>query len=72
MAQAGNSEHLRTFQIGDRQIELYGTYYPDTPDGEFDHYDLFERGICLNEGDPIYDLPSEAAVARIVAEPPTS
>jgi hypothetical protein len=67
MANAGNDEYVKTYRIGDRQIELYGTRYADTPDAEFDFYEIFENGICLNEGDPLYEVPSEAELARIVA-----
>ena len=60
MANEGTSEHIKTFQVGRRVIELYGVYYSDTGASGFDHYDIFEGSICLNEGDPLYDVPTAA------------
>lgn len=58
MSEQHRSHYVRSYEFDGRVIECYGTSYPDTPEGEYDHYDLFEDGVCLNEGDPLYDAPT--------------
>jgi hypothetical protein len=47
------------------QFEIDGIYYNDTPAGKYEFYDVFHRGICLNEGDPLYRLPSKTYLTKL-------
>jgi hypothetical protein len=58
MSDQGTSAFVEQFLVDGRRIDCYGTAYPDTPPGAFDHYDLFEDGFCLNEGDPFHERPT--------------
>ena len=64
-----DNELLATYTFRGRKIDVYGCIGNDTPEGEFEFYDLYdhETGICLNEGDPWY--PGEWSVTPIA--PPT-
>lgn len=52
-----------------QQIDVYGCWDKETPDGEYDFYDIYLRssGVCLNEGDPFYSLPTHADISDAVA-----
>jgi hypothetical protein len=58
MSEQHTTAYVRSYEFDGRVVECYGTRYADTPEGEYDHYDLFEDGVCLNEGDPLYDTPT--------------
>jgi hypothetical protein len=60
MSDQGTSAFVEQFLVDGRRIDCYGSAYPETPLGAFDHYDLFEDGFCLNEGDPLYERPTLA------------
>lgn len=51
-------------------IDLIGYYTDNTPEGEHDFFDLFieDDGDCLNEGDPLYSIPTQKQVEKIYDE----
>jgi len=40
-------------------VDVIGCWDGDTPEGEYDFYDLYMEGECINEGEPCYDLPTD-------------
>lgn len=52
------NELVETMNINGQTIEIIGCWDSDTPENEFDFFDIYENGTCLNEGDPFYDRPS--------------
>jgi hypothetical protein len=46
-------------------LEIDG-YYNDS--GTYEWYDVFHRGICLNEGDPFYQLPTNTQLNGIAEQ----
>ena len=66
MSDSEGDEHIETFKIDGKEIEMYGCYYKDTPVGTYDYYDLFYDGGCINLGDPQYSKPDENAVREIL------
>jgi hypothetical protein len=63
MSGHGRSKFIEQFIVDGRQIDCYGIVYPDTPAGEFEHYELFEDGFCIHEADaPFFDRPTLADV----------
>lgn len=50
---------LAIFYIVQRPIYVYGCWDEETPEHEFDFYDLYdEEGRCLNEGSPFFESPT--------------
>lgn len=58
MASIGN-EIVATHDINGREVIVYGCYDSDTPETEFDFYDVYLDGQCINEGEPFYHKPTE-------------
>lgn len=68
---ASEQTHIRFVQLADDLlVEIVGYQDADAADGEYDWYDLFDAdtGECLNEGDPLYELPTDDAVAEYLAD----
>lgn len=61
------SELVTTITIDGYSYDIYGCYDGDTPENEFDFYDVYtaDDGMCQNEGDPFYEKPSESDIKEI-------
>jgi hypothetical protein len=44
--------------------------YDDTPEGEYDFFDIFEEvsGACLNEGSQFFEKPDRQDVIEVIKE----
>jgi hypothetical protein len=64
------NEVVDTFAIGGVPYDVIGCFDGETPENEFDFFDVFETtsGMCLNEGEPFYHKPSKAEVEELVQE----
>ena len=51
-------QRIATFYIGRHEIDVYGCWDSETPEQEFDSYDLYQDGECVNEVDPFYTFPT--------------
>jgi hypothetical protein len=67
------NELLATYFIGGRHYDVYGCYDNDTPENEFDFYDVYEvsydldkPSTCVNLGDPFFDMPSRNEIKDII------
>ena len=58
---------FRSYRLAGREISLYGIASPETPAGGFDYYELYEDGLCLNEGDPFFSKPNLAEIERYIS-----
>lgn len=67
MSGVGESVFLEACVLDGRTIDLYGIAYPETADGAFDFYELYEGGVCLNEGDPLPERPSVAEIKQYLS-----
>lgn len=48
-----------TYYINGQQYDVVGCFDKDTPQDEFDFYDIYNtKGQCLNEGEPLYEFPT--------------
>jgi hypothetical protein len=67
---ADRGELVRVYEFAGHRVELDGYIDPAKPEAGYDYYDLFdaEDGTCLNLGDPLYAIPTEAEV-RMFLEP---
>jgi hypothetical protein len=54
------SEHITTHLIFGRGVSVYGCLDTDTPEGEYEFFDIFDHdsGECLNEGNPFETVPT--------------
>jgi len=62
------SEIVKTYNIFGITFDVYGCWDNETPENEFDFYDVFEResGQCLNEGEPFYEIPTIEEVEDLI------
>lgn len=61
------SRHVRWFKAPDgREVEVVGCFDNETPEGTYDFYDLFHAGVCINEGEPCYDYPSDEDICAFL------
>lgn len=57
------AEVVCEYNLRGHRYLLYGCYSEDTPEGEFDFYDLYDDGrICLNTGNPFDSVPTLAEI----------
>lgn len=49
------SQVVRTIRVNDYDVEIVGCWDENTPDNEYDYYDFFVDGECINLGEPHYD-----------------
>lgn len=67
-------ETIEEFQYKGRIFQVDGCWDGETPEGEYDFYELWEAGdwgvgICLTEGsDPFYDRPSREELIETIDE----
>ena len=63
------NELVCQYRIDGREIDVYGCWDGETPENEYDFYDIYDQdGICLNEGDPWFEKPTEADVEEYLTE----
>ena len=60
------SEHVKTVVVMGIKVDIYGCWDEETPEGEYDFYDLYIDGQCINEGNPFYQFPTKKTVAVFV------
>lgn len=48
------SQHVAQFDFSGHVIDVYGCWDDETPENEFEFYDFFYQGECVNMGDPVY------------------
>ncbi len=51
-------EIVEFLRYGGHHFELIGCFDSDTPENEFDFYDLYVDGEHVNLGEPFYERPS--------------
>ena len=40
------------------EVDIVGCFEKDTPVNEYEYYDLFVDGECINLGEPCYEYPT--------------
>lgn len=53
------NETVETRVVNGVSVDIIGCWDNDTPETEYDFYDLYIGGDCINEGEPCYDLPTD-------------
>ena len=61
-------EQVATYEIAGKTINIYGCWDSETPEGEYDFFDIYEAvsGECLNLGSPFYTKPTQAEVEEFL------
>jgi len=47
-------EHVEWREVDGRRVEVVGCWDEDTPEGQYDFYDLYLDGECINLGEPCH------------------
>ena len=53
------NETVETVEVDGITVDVVGCWDGETPEGEFDFYDLFVDGECINIGEPCYEKPTK-------------
>lgn len=53
------NEIVKTLVVNGVEVDVYGCWNNDTPENEYDFYDLYVEGQCINEGEPYYERPTD-------------
>lgn len=62
MAKDYRSEFVKEVTINEIELAIDGYF---TLDGKCEWYDVFHRGICVNEGEPFDRMPTKAQLKKI-------
>ena len=64
------AELLVSYWYGNKRINVYGCWDKETPENEFDFYDLYEDDgktqTCINEGEPFWEIPTYEEVEDFI------
>ena len=61
---------IATHLILGENYDVIGCFDGDTPENEFDFFDVFQArtGLCLTEGNPFYEKPTRQDVIETVKD----
>lgn len=64
------SQLIDTHLIFGENYSVYGYYEADTPENEFDYFDVFndKTGECLTEGNMFFEKPTRQDVVEVVKD----
>ena len=60
------SNCIDSYEIDGKVYEVFGIYYHDTPEGEYDYYDVDCDGECINLGDALYTEPTRKFIIEYI------
>lgn len=63
----GNQLIAQYYVLGN-VYNIYGCWDKETPEYEFDFYDVFFQGNCINEGNHFYTFPSWKELKEFIEE----
>ncbi len=52
------SELLAIYKYGQYEVYIWGCCDEETPENQFDFFDITDKGQSLNDGNPFYEFPS--------------
>jgi hypothetical protein len=58
MSQKAGDEHVGTRTVNGVTVDIYGCWDKETPENQYDFYDLYVDGECINLGEPCYKKPT--------------
>jgi len=53
------NETIGTRKVDGVEVEVVGFWDDETPDNEYDYFDIFVEGLCINLGEPFYEMPTD-------------
>lgn len=56
--QKQGNEVVKTVIVDGTEVTIYGCWDRETPENEYDFYDLYVDGECINLGEPCYEKPT--------------
>jgi len=59
MGQKAGCECVETRTVDGVEVDVYGCWDKDTPENEYEFYDLYVDGECINFGEPCYEKPTD-------------
>ena len=46
------------------EVVIYGCWDEETPEGQYDYYDLYVDGECINMGSPCWMKPTDQVIKK--------
>jgi len=69
------NEIIATYYYNNNKYHIYGCWDKETPENEFDFYDIYEETrnpsdgmICVNEGEPFWEFPTRDEVIEFIKQ----
>lgn len=63
------NELVAIYFICGKKYSVFGCWDNETPEYTFDFYDVHdEDGICINEGEPFWEMPNRAELKEYIEE----
>jgi len=56
------NEWIKNRVVDGVEVEIVGCWDEDTPENEYDYFDVFTNGLCINLGEPFYTMPTEEEI----------
>jgi len=60
--------YLRIYVIDGKQYDIVGCWDKETPEDEYDGYDIYDDGHCVNEGNMLYEIPTRDEVKELLVD----
>lgn len=60
------NETIKTVHIDEIDVDIVGCWDKDTPNTEYEFYDLYAGGVCINLGEPMYRLPTKKDIVAFL------
>ena len=60
------NELLATYYYNHKSYSVYGCWDKETPANEFDFYDVYEDGECINLGEPFWEFPTRDEIIEFI------
>lgn len=57
-----------TYNIEGKTYNVFGCWDKETPEEEYDFYDVYCDGVCINLGEPFWESPTKEDIQEFVNE----
>lgn len=62
------NQNLAIYYVNGKKVYIYGCWDKETPNNDFDFYDIYLESECINEGNPFYDFPTWIEIKKYLED----
>jgi len=59
-------EIVATYYYNHKKYNIYGCWDEETPENQYDFYDIYDGEECINLGEPFYKLPTRDELIEFI------